>query len=75
VSVVLYVIKNHVYINFSFDFLRLDNVDFKITSPVNSSDGSFFKPFKTLVVRASSDIKHSSCASCFISDKALLIVF
>ncbi len=30
VSVVLYVIKFHVtYINFSFDFLGLDNVDFE----------------------------------------------
>ena len=55
-SVVLYVIKNNVI---------------KITSLMNSLDGSFFKPFKTLEVRALSDIKHS----CFISDKAPLLVF
>ena len=35
-------------INFSFDFLGLDKVYFlKITSPMNSYDGSFFKYVKT----------------------------
>jgi hypothetical protein len=35
-----------IYMNFSFDFLGLDNVNFLlVTSPMNSSDGSFFKPF------------------------------
>jgi hypothetical protein len=34
-----------------------------------------FKPFKTLAVRALSDIKLSTVASYFISDKALLLVF
>ena len=44
-----------IYINFSYDFLGLDNVYFK--------NGSFFKPFKT--VCALSDMKHSSCALVF----------
>jgi hypothetical protein len=54
-----------IYINSSFDFLDLD-VILKITSLMHSSDGSFFsKPFKTLAVRALSDMKHSSCALVF----------
>ena len=32
---------------------------------MNSSDGSFFNPFKTLAVRALSDIKHWGCALVF----------
>jgi hypothetical protein len=35
-----------IYVNFSFDFLVLDNVYFKITSPMNSSDGSFLSHLK-----------------------------
>jgi hypothetical protein len=54
-----------IYINSSFDFLDLDNVILKITSLMHSSDGSFFKPFKTLAVRALSDMKHSRCALVF----------
>jgi hypothetical protein len=42
---------------------------------MNSLDGSFFKPFKTHAVRVLSDIKDSTVASCFISDKAHLLVF
>jgi hypothetical protein len=40
---------------------------FKITSPMNSERMNAFKPFKTLAVRALSDIRHSAVASCFIS--------
>jgi hypothetical protein len=46
---------------------------------MNSQDGSFFKSFKTLAVRALSDILHRdtihivAVALCFISDKALLL--
>jgi hypothetical protein len=55
-----------IYINFSFDFLGLVlDLILKITSPMYSSDGSFFKPFKTFAVRALSDIKHSSYALVF----------
>ncbi len=36
-----------IYINFSFDFLSLDNIDFENYFP----NESFFKPFKTLAVR------------------------
>jgi hypothetical protein len=32
---------------------------FKMTLPMNSSDGSVFKPFKTFAVCALSDTKHS----------------
>jgi hypothetical protein len=36
-----------IYINFSFDFLGLDKVILKITSPMNSSeDGSFFNSIR-----------------------------
>ena len=52
------------YINFSFDFLGSDKVDFE-NYFVNELIRSRFKPFKTLAVRALSDI----------SDKVLLLVF
>jgi hypothetical protein len=47
-----------IYINFSFDSLGLDNVDFKITLPMNSLDGSFLTPLE-LELRPRVLIKHS----------------
>jgi hypothetical protein len=41
-----------IYINFSFNFICLENVYF---TPMYSWDVSFFKPFKTLAVRALSE--------------------
>ncbi len=64
-----------IYINFSFDFLGLDNVDFEsyfANKLINM--GRFLSHLKHLYSRALSDIKHSACASHFISDKALLRV-
>ena len=49
-SVVLYVIKNHVHL---YELLR------------QSTHHFVFKPFKTFAVRALSDIRHSPVASCF----------
>ena len=57
-----------IYVNFNFAFLGLDNVYFHWNIYC-----SFFKPFKTLAVRAFPSIKHF--VSCFTSDKALLLVF
>ena len=40
-----------IYINFSFDFLSLDNVDFEnYFANTTHKHGSLFKPFKALVV-------------------------
>ncbi len=40
-----------IYINFSFDFLGLDNVDFEnYFANKLTNMGRFFKPFKALVV-------------------------
>ena len=64
-----------IYINFSFDFLGLDNVDFQnyfANKLINM--GRFLSHLKHLYSRALSDIKCSACASHFISDKALLRV-
>jgi hypothetical protein len=60
VSVVLYVIKNH-----SFD-IGLDNVYFfKLLRQCTREMGRFFKPFKTLAVRAlSADINTRAVLSC-----------
>ena len=43
--------------------------------PMNLRNGSFFKLLNKLVVRALSDLKHSASTLCFISDKALLLVY
>ena len=66
------------YINFSFDFLGLHNVYFKYTTPpIYSSDGSLFKPFKLKPsLSVFYQIQNTRAAlSCFISDKAPLLVF
>ena len=46
-----------IYINLSFDFLGLDNVDFDNYFAIELIRWVIFKPFKTLAVRALSDIK------------------
>ena len=64
-----------IYINFSFDFLSLDNVDFEndfANKLINM--GRYLSRLKHLYSRALSDMKCSACASYFISDKALLRV-
>ncbi len=64
-----------VYINFSFDFLDLDNVDFEnYFANKLTNMGCFLSHLKHLYSRALSDIKRSASASHFISDKALLRV-
>ena len=70
-------IKFHVnlHINFTFDFLGLDNVDFEnyfANKLINM--GRFLSHLKHLYSRALSDIKRSACPLHFISDKALLRV-
>ena len=63
-----------IYINFSPDFLSLDNVDFEnyfANKLINM--GRYLSHLKPCS-RALSDIKCSACASHFISDKALLRV-
>ena len=54
----IYVIKFYVNLHkFSFDFLGLDNIDFEnYFANELIKMGRFFKPFKTLAVRALSDI-------------------
>jgi hypothetical protein len=51
--------------NFSFDFLDIDNVHVWNYVANELIRWVFFKPFKTLAVRALSDIKHSSCVLVF----------
>ena len=58
-----------IYINFSFDFLGLHNVDFEnYFANKLTNMGRFLSHCS----RALSDIKRSACAWHFISDKALL---
>ena len=59
---VLHAIKNHVHLQNPLALIFPATFIFKITSPMNASDGSFFKSFKMFAARALSDIKHSSCA-------------
>ena len=50
-----------IYINFNFDFLGLDNIYFEnYFANELTKWQSFFKPFKTLVDRVLSHIKHSA---------------
>ena len=55
------------YINFRFDFIALDNVDYKITSSTNCFL-SHLKHSQSVLI---SDITHSAVASCFISARVL----
>ena len=56
-----------IYINFSFDFLSLDNIDFENYFP---NESFFTEPFKTLAVRALSRLP----LRVLVSDIALLLV-
>ena len=59
---------------FSSNFLGLENIHFQTWFTNCVLRGLFFKPLKKLALRALSDLKHLAIVSCFISDKALLLV-
>ena len=62
-------------IYFLLDFTARTRSILKIFTSINLRNGSFLKLFNKLAVRALSGIKHSAIASCFISDKTLLLVY
>ena len=54
-----------IYINFSFDFLGLDNVDFENYFGSKLIRWVVLKPFKTLAARALLDIKRDGSRFAF----------
>ena len=65
---VLYVKKTHVtfYVK-KLIFFGLENIIYKLSSPISVSWSSFLKTFKKFAARALSNLKHSAIASCFKS--------
>ena len=57
-----------------YEWLGIKSDSYNITKSFKLRRWVVVKPFKTLAVRALSDIKYLAFAPCFISDKALLLV-
>ncbi len=62
-SLILYVIKFHSFLNKPIRFLGLDNVDFENQFANELMRWIDFKPFKTVAARVLSDIGRSAVAS------------